>query len=202
MAFKRSGVQFSSAPPESRKAVRKDSLFSCPQRKKTLLLRGRTRRASAAFAKREARRKRRLRPKASGKTALFPRNNRQQGLKRNAFQAEEARRESFAALPARHGARVLGRMGEFGGNYGNRLSSLRCGKAGPFLPRAATRRAAAGRARQALWRLTGIDSKAKGFLPLQKKRNARRRGAYFGRESRKTSIILSFGRCLQASMKF
>ena len=46
-----------------------------------------------------------------------------------------------------HYVRVLGKMGEFEGELRERLSSLRFGKARPFLPQAATRRAAAGRAR-------------------------------------------------------
>ena len=60
----------------------------------------------------------------------------------------------------------LGKKGEFEGEPRERLSSLRRGKAGPFLPQAAARRAAAGRARRDEG--TGVDSGAKGFLPPQK----------------------------------
>ena len=61
-----------------------------------------------------------------------------------------------------------GRWGSLRENHGNAFPRFAAKRLGPFLPRAATRRAAAGRARKAPWSLTGIDSGAKGFLPPQK----------------------------------
>ena len=67
-------------------------------------------------------------------------------------------KKSCLYLPAYY-ARVLGKMGEFEGEPRERLSSLRCGKAGPFLPQAATRRRPGA--------LQVSTAEQRGFFPLK-----------------------------------